>query len=97
MSQYTVNKTVKFSHNRKVVGVQNSDTISDYRSQLFTWLSPLNPCSRHQDIQERCVNNIGEWLLETEEFRKWYSGSDGGDSAVLFCYGDPGVGKTFIR
>jgi len=98
MPQFTVNNMTKFSHNRKVVGVQNGDTISDHRSQLLTWLSPLNPGSRHQDIQERRVNDIGEWLLETEEFRKWHAGSDGGDeSAVLFCYGDPGVGKTFIR
>ena len=37
--------------------------------------------------------------MQTEEFKSWYGGSGKGegDNAVLFCYGDPGVGKTFIR
>jgi len=54
---------------------------------------------RHWDIQKHRADGIGEWLLETEEFRRWYTGSERGEgeSAVLFCYGDPGVGKTFIR
>ena len=45
------------------------------------------------------MNDVGEWLLEKEEFRRWYASSEGGagKNAVLFCYGDPGVGKTFIR
>ena len=37
--------------------------------------------------------------MRTEEFRRW-CGLDGEvdhDKAVLFCYGNPGVGKTFIR
>ena len=45
------------------------------------------------------MENIGEWVLKTEEFRGWYAGIGGSesDNAVLFCYGNPGVGKTFIR
>jgi len=39
--------------------------------------------------------------MQTEEFRRWCGRSEkreaGGDTPVLFCYGDPGVGKTFIR
>ena len=37
--------------------------------------------------------------METEEFKRWRRIGGGGenDKAVLFCYGDPGVGKTFIR
>ena len=35
--------------------------------------------------------------METEEFRSWYSGSEkGSDHAALHCYGDPGVGKSYI-
>ena len=79
--------------------VTNSFTVADNRSEILTWLSPLDPKLRHQDIQSRRVENVGEWLLRTEEFRTWYAGSEGGecDNAVLFCHGDPGVGKTFIR
>ena len=77
----------------------NIRTIPDDRSQLLAWLSPLEPKKRHRDIQERRMDNIGEWLMETEEFRSWHGGSgeDDGDSAVLFGYGNPGVGKTFMR
>jgi len=77
----------------------NSDDRIDGRSQLLSWLSPLEPKRRHRDIQECRVDNVGEWLMQTEEFRSWHdlSGKGEGDNAVLFCYGNPGVGKTFIR
>ena len=73
-------------------------TIADDRSQILTWLSPLEPRLRHQDIRDSRVD-VGKWLLQTKEFRSWRVGSGGGESndAVLFCYGDPGVGKTYIR
>jgi len=99
MSQYTVNVSTTFSNNGKPSDVWNSEAITDDRRQLLAWLSPLSPGSRHWDIQEHRADGVGEWFLETEEFRRWYAGSEGGEgeSAVLFCYGDPGVGKTFIR
>jgi len=79
--------------------VWNNYTIADDRSQILTWFSLLEPGLRHRAIQESRVKNIGEWVLETEEYRSWYASSGGSESdkAVLFCYGDPGVGKTFIR
>ena len=71
-------------------------TTTNERSRIMTWLSPLEPKLR---IQERRVKKVGEWLIQAEEFRGWHdpSGEGEGDNAVLFCYGDPGVGKTFIR
>jgi len=93
MSQYHAN-----SFNTNSFNVLNY-AVTDDRSQLLTWLSALDPRLRHQDIQERRVDNIGEWLMRTKEFRSWHDGSrEGeGDKAVLFGYGDPGAGKTFIR
>ena len=81
------------------VSVSNNFTFADDRSNILTWLSLLDPKSRHQDIQERRIENIGEWVLQTEEFRSWCAGSGGDESdrGVLFCYGNPGVGKTYIR
>jgi len=37
--------------------------------------------------------------MGTEEFRRWcrLGGGGEGNKSVLFCYGNPGVGKTFIR
>ena len=73
-------------------------TIADDRPDIIAWLSPLDPKLRHQDIRDRRVENIGEWVLQTEEFISWYAGSEGdqSDNPVLFCYGGPGVGKTYI-
>ena len=73
-------------------------TIADDRPDILAWLSPFDPKLRHQDIRDRRVESIGEWVLQTEEFRSWYTGSEGdqSDNAVLFCYGGPGVGKTYI-
>ena len=77
----------------------NNFTVADDRSNILEWLSPLNPKLKHQDIRNRRVEDVGEWVFQTEEFRSWHAGSGGSQSnnAVLFCYGDPGVGKTFIR
>ena len=95
--------SLPFSNNinslNTTISVWNNCTIADDWSQILTWLSPLEPRLRHQDIRDRRVENVGEWILQTEEFRSWHAGSGGGESddAVLFCYGDPGVGKTYIR
>jgi len=74
-------------------------TVTDDRPQILAWLSPLEPRLRHKEIQESRVESVGKWVLETEEFKNWYAGSggSGSDNAVLFCHGDPWVGKTFIR
>ena len=104
MSQYTIKESnncfnTANSYNTTTSNVWNNYTAADDLSPLLTWLSPLDPGLRHSDIQERRVNDIGEWLMRTEEFRRWSGLSEKheGDEAVLFCYGNPGVGKTFIR
>jgi len=76
-----------------------SPTAADDRASILSWLSPLDPKLRHQDIRDRRVENVGEWVLQTEQFRSWNAGSEAheSDNAVLFCCGDPGVGKTYIR
>ena len=99
MSQYSIDNSTFSNNTNSFNNVWNNYTIADDRSQLLTWLSPLEPKLRHRDIQERRVGNVGEWLMETEEFRNWrsWSGEGEGDKPILFCYGAPGVGKTFIR
>ena len=96
MSQYCSHSTHCFNTSY-AFSVSNSFT--DDRSNILAWLSPLNPKLRHQGIQDCRIEDIGEWVLQTEEFRSWHTGSEGceSDNAVLFCYGDPGVGKTYIR
>ena len=83
-----------------------SDTINvnnfgstDEKAEILAWLSPLDPWIRHHDIRALRVEYVGDWLLGTEEYRNWVDGNHGeeSDNSALFCYGDPGVGKTYIR
>jgi len=71
--------------------------IADETPEIMKWLSPLDPRGRHQDVRSDRLDGVGDWLLETNEFREWRSNESGGEKAVLFCYGGPGVGKTYLR
>ena len=90
----TTNNTISFGH------VSNVNFDSDgKRAEILAWLSPLDPWIRHHDIRAQRVECVGDWVLRTEEYRNWSDGDRGGesDNSALFCYGDPGVGKTYIR
>jgi len=73
--------------------------VGDEKSEILAWLSPLEPQRRHQDIRTRRVDEVGDWLLQIEEYRNWLGDVRGGrsDCSALFCEGGPGVGKTYIR
>jgi len=57
--------SLSFSHNINslnsytTVHVSNNFPVEDDRSQILAWFSPLDPKSRHKDIQGRRVENIG--------------------------------------
>ena len=87
------NNTDSFNNNIVNIGV------TDERSEILVWLSPLEPRTRHQDVQTRRADNVGEWLLQTGEFQRWSDGAQDGGSGhqILFCCGSPGVGKTYLR
>jgi len=61
------------------------------------WLSPLEPHARHQYVRNRRLDSVGEWVLQKKEFESWRTNKDGSGSPTLLCYGDQGVGKTYIR
>ena len=48
-------------------------------------------------MSEDRMDGVGNWLLGTSEFKKWHTSEDKVVNPVLFCYGDPGVGKTYLR
>ena len=83
----------------KVLNVSNHYTAAEDRSEIITWLSPLEPRIRHQDLRTRRADDVREWLLQTDEFKRWCDGSQqvGSESATLFCCGSPAVGKTYLR
>jgi len=85
------------SHTGNIIGSFNTNFYkSDEDGQIMRWLSPLEPRNRHQGVRTDRFDGVGDWLLETGEFREW-GGSGGGVNAVLLCSGNPGVGKTYLR
>jgi len=100
MSQHRINGNINsFNSTNTFNYVRNNSTVADEKSEILGWLSPLEPRIRHQDIRIRRVDEVGDWLLLTQEYRNWFGGVYGGKSngSALFCYGCPGVGKTYIR
>ena len=82
------------NHNNIVSFATETDTEGH---QILQWLSPLEPQKRHQDVRTNRLDGIGNWVLETNEFRKWTDEEDGCVERVFFCCGNPGVGKTYLR
>ena len=72
-------------------------SLSNENRQILEWLSPIVPRERHQAVRERRVDGIGNWILGTSEFEKWHTSEDKAANPILFCCGDPGVGKTYLR
>jgi len=66
-------------------------------ADIMRWLSPLEPNSRHHSLRSERFGDVGDWLLQTSEYREWRGGEGGSDGGVLLCSGGPGVGKTFLR
>jgi len=84
---------VSTNHSNIVNFVTEIDPEED---QILQWLSPLEPQRRHQGVRTGRLDGIGNWVLETHEFKEWSDGEDGCVEPVLFCCGNPGVGKTYL-
>jgi len=70
---------------------------TDEDAEIMRWLSPLDPSNRHQGVSTERLDGVGNWLLETNEFREWRNSEGAADNVILFCSGNPGVGKTYLR
>jgi len=98
MSQHQIGDNINSFNTNSFNNVYNY-TAANERSEILAWLSPLGPQRRHKDIRTRRVDEVGDWILGTDEYRNWFGGIGGGKSggSALFCYGGPGVGKTYMR
>ena len=87
-----------FNNNNSFNNIVNFITEIDAEGhQILQWLSPLEPQQRHQGVRAARLDGVGNWVLETSEFRKWQDVESGCIKSVLFCCGNPGVGKTYVR
>ena len=99
MAQTTHAHSIRFGDGNANCGnITDSFNTTVYRSdedaQVMVWLSPLEPGNRHHGIRSSRFEGVGDWLLET---REWRGGAGGADKAVLLRSGNPGVGKTYLR
>ena len=98
MAQISVNVGDGNIRSGNITGSFNNNFYnSDDDAQILRWLSPLEPNNRHQSVRTDRFDGVGDWFLETSEFREWRKSDGGADKAILFCSGNPGVGKTYLR
>jgi len=103
MALTTHGQSIEFGDNNTNCGnTIGSYNLNVYKSDeedthILRWLSPLEPSDRHQGVRNDRLEGVGDWLLETREWREWRESEGRADQAVLFCSGNPGVGKTYLR
>ncbi|RPA76350.1 purine and uridine phosphorylase [Ascobolus immersus RN42] len=85
---------------KSFVETYQEDVANKDLSALYKWLDlphPLNASNQHKFLREERVNGTGYHFLRNTQFTKWM---DFGDvdwaERLLFCFGEPGAGKSFI-
>ncbi|KAF2141322.1 uncharacterized protein K452DRAFT_38103 [Aplosporella prunicola CBS 121167] len=71
---------------------QQSRELQREAQNIINWLSEVNFLATQAAVLARRTEGTGQWFLESNEFRQWVAG----DNKVLWCPGDPGVGKTIL-
>ena len=103
---HTDKKTINNVHgssNTNIANVSNSYNhttnvgASEELLRIQAWLSPLEPYARHEDVRNRRLDGVGEWVLQKDEFESWRRSPDSTANRTLLFYGDQGAGKTYIR
>lgn len=62
---------------------------------LIAWLSALNFATVLRAHCNKRTPETGKWLLQLQDFQRWISDDDT-DNRILWCKGNPGVGKTIL-
>ena len=78
-------------------GYGESSGVDEVPLWIQAWLSTLDANRRHQDVCDRRLDGVGDWVLQRNEFESWRGSKDGSGNPTLLCYGGQGVGKTYIR
>jgi Cdc6-like AAA superfamily ATPase len=61
--------------------------------KILGWLSSVAHNEKQTDTLRRRHENTGMWFLELAEFQNWLKNET---KNILWCKGDPGVGKTIL-
>ncbi|PWW76104.1 hypothetical protein C7212DRAFT_344572 [Tuber magnatum] len=83
-TNHNLTNSVRGDSNTHVGNVSNSynDTtinvgVGEGSLRIQAWLSPLEPHRRHQDVRNRRLDGVGDWVLRRNEFESWCGGLDG--------------------
>jgi hypothetical protein len=63
------------------------------KEDLLNWLSEFPYEERHEERYSKKHPGTGDWLLQHDKFQDWIKSTG---SAVLWCHGGPGTGKSFL-
>ncbi|KAK3934684.1 hypothetical protein QBC46DRAFT_454028 [Diplogelasinospora grovesii] len=62
------------------------------RLEVLEWISPVLYGKHHGTVKSARTAETCEWLIDHQALRKWQNSS----SAILWLWGNPGTGKTFL-
>ncbi|KAK2798302.1 hypothetical protein FQN50_008858 [Emmonsiellopsis sp. PD_5] len=86
-------KLAEISSDTKAISTTLESMQKDSESEKIRgWLKPPDPSTNLNEARKKRLNGTGSWLLETELFRQWKSGS----RQCLWLHGIPGCGKTVL-
>jgi hypothetical protein len=63
------------------------------KEDLLNWLSDFPYEETHEGRYSKKHPGTGDWLLQHDRFQDWIESTG---SAVLWCHGGPGTGKSFL-
>jgi hypothetical protein len=73
------------------------DVLANQKAQakedLLNWLSEFAYEERHEERYSKKHPGTGDWLVQHSRFQHWIQSTR---SAVLWCHGGPGTGKSFL-
>lgn len=76
---------------------QSSNMIAEKeRQKLLSWLSSLQPESRHEDVKAKRSEGTGAWFLGDSIFTTWSTFEGIQKYHALLSFGSPGAGKTTL-
>ena len=102
MSQVVLTSGITYGNNNYYCGNTTSYnqcniSMPNEKRQILEWISPFASRERHQAVRDSRMEKVGDWLLSNNGFSTWRKTENRTAKPVLFCYGHPGAGKTYIR
>ncbi|KAJ7577786.1 hypothetical protein C8J56DRAFT_869577 [Mycena floridula] len=92
MGTHVDNVTAKVAEITDVAKQIQGHNMNAYLRAFSEWLSPIDFQAIQQIHFAKCAPGTGHWLSADVEFQHWTAGQ----IKILWCPGNPGVGKTML-